>query len=93
MAGLIATTAFALLSVGSLNLISVAFAVMFIGIAVDFGIQFGVRYRDQHHLEPDHAKAMTRDRAFHRHALAMAAGSTSLGFFAFIPTAYRGVSN
>lgn len=43
--GLIATTAFAMAAVGSLNLISVAFAVMFVGIAVDFGIQFGVRYR------------------------------------------------
>ena len=32
----------------------------FVGIAVDFGIQFGVRYRDQHYQEPDHAKAMTR---------------------------------
>lgn len=92
MVGLIATTAFALATVGSLNLISVAFAVMFIGIAVDFGIQFGVRYRDQHHREPDHAKAMTRTAHLIALPLAMAAGSTSLGFMAFIPTAYRGVS-
>jgi hopanoid biosynthesis associated RND transporter like protein HpnN len=90
--GLITTTAFALLTVGSLNLISVAFAVMFIGIAVDFGIQFGVRYRDQHHREPEHAKAMKRTGHLIALPLTMAAGSTSLGFFAFIPTAYRGVS-
>jgi hopanoid biosynthesis associated RND transporter like protein HpnN len=90
--GLIATTAFALVTIGSLNLISVAFAVMFIGIAVDFGIQFGVRYRDQHHQEPDHAKAMTRTARLIALPLTMAAGSTSLGFIAFIPTAYRGVS-
>lgn len=92
IAGLIATTAFALVTIGSLNLISVAFAVMFIGIAVDFGIQFGVRYRDQHHQEPDHAKAMTRTARLIALPLTMAAGSTSLGFMAFIPTAYRGVS-
>jgi uncharacterized protein len=90
--GLIATTAFALVTIGSLNLISVAFAVMFIGIAVDFGIQFGVRYRDQHHQEPDHAKAMTRTARLIALPLTMAAGSTSLGFLAFLPTAYRGVS-
>lgn len=90
--GLIATTAFALATVGSLNLISVAFAAMFIGIAVDFGIQFGVRYRDQHHLEPDHTKAMTRTARLIASPLTMAAASTSLGFVAFIPTAYRGVS-
>lgn len=92
IAGLIATTAFALATIGSLNLISIAFAVMFIGIAVDFGIQFGVRYRDQHHLEPDHVKAMTRTARLIALPLTMAAGSTSLGFLAFIPTAYRGVS-
>lgn len=90
--GLATTTAFALLAVGSLNLISVAFAVMFIGIAVDFGIQFGVRYRDQHHRQPDHAKAMTRTAHLIALPLTMAASSTTLGFLAFMPTAYRGVS-
>jgi len=91
-AGLIATTAAALATIGSLNLISVAFAVMFIGIAVDFGIQFGVRYRDQHHREPDHAEAMRRTARIIAAPLSMAAASTSLGFLAFIPTEYRGVS-
>ena len=90
--GLAATTAFALAAIGSLNLISVAFAVMFIGIAVDFGIQFGVRYRDQHYQEHDHAKAMRRTAAIIAVPLAMAAASTALGFLAFIPTDYRGVS-
>ena len=92
MVGLASTTAFALLAVNALNLISVAFAVMFIGIAVDFGIQFGIRFRDQHHQEPDHAKAMMRTAKVIAVPLSMAAGSTTLGFFAFIPTAYRGVS-
>ncbi|MDE1901092.1 MAG: MMPL family transporter [Alphaproteobacteria bacterium] len=92
VAGLIASTAFAVFAVGSLNLISVAFAVMFIGIAVDFGIQFGVRYRDQHYLEADHAKAMTHTARIIAVPLAMAAASTALGFLSFIPTQYRGVS-
>ncbi|MDR3425341.1 MAG: MMPL family transporter [Alphaproteobacteria bacterium] len=91
-AGLVTSTAFATFAVGSLNLISVAFAVMFIGIAVDFGIQFGVRYRDQHHLEPDHAKALRHTAAVIAAPLAMAAASTALGFLSFIPTDYRGVS-
>ena len=90
--GLLATTAFALATIGSLNLISVAFAVMFIGIAVDFGIQFGVRYRDQRHLEPNLIKAMQNTARIIALPLAMAAGSTALGFIAFIPTDYRGVS-
>src|SRR4051812_2611571 len=38
--GLLATGGFAALSVGTLNLISIGFAVLFVGIAVDFSIQF-----------------------------------------------------
>ncbi len=90
--GLIATTAFAMATIGSLNLISVAFAVMFVGIAVDFGIQFGVRYRDQRHSEPDSGKAMLATAKIIALPLALAAGSTAIGFLAFIPTAYRGVA-
>jgi uncharacterized protein len=91
-AGLIASTAFATFFVGSLNLISVAFAVMFIGIAVDFGIQFGVRYRDERSREPVHAKALAHTAKVIAAPLAMAAGSTALGFLSFIPTEYRGIS-
>lgn len=90
--GLVATTAFAMTAIGSLNLISVAFAVMFVGIGVDFGIQFGVRYREQRHEIPDSAKAMTSTARIIAMPLALAAGSTALGFLAFIPTDYRGVA-
>ena len=41
--GLIYTVGFAAFAVGRLNLVSVAFAVLFVGLAVDFGIQLGVR--------------------------------------------------
>ena len=44
-AGLTVSAAVGLLLVGALNLISVAFFVLFIGIGIDFGIQFSVRYR------------------------------------------------
>ncbi|RYY11258.1 MAG: hypothetical protein EON55_14665 [Alphaproteobacteria bacterium] len=50
--GLLATTGFAALAVGTLNLVSVAFAVLFTGIAVDFTIQFAVRYREERIAHP-----------------------------------------
>lgn len=49
LAGLAVTFAVGLMMVGALNMISVAFAVLFVGIGVDFGIQFGVRYREERH--------------------------------------------
>jgi len=55
--GLAATAACGLLMVGAFNLISVAFAALFIGIGLDFGIQLSVRYRSERH---DHTKTSSR---------------------------------
>lgn len=90
--GLAATTAAALLMVKSLNLISVAFAVMFTGIAVDFGIQFGVRYRDARNTHPDFADALRVGAKLIAVPLLLAALSTAAGFLSFVPTSYRGVA-
>ena len=43
------TAALGFLMVGPLNPISIAFAVLFVGLGVDFGIQFSVRYRAERH--------------------------------------------
>ena len=51
--GLSITATVGLLMVGALNLISVAFAVLFVGLGVDFGIQFSVRYRQERYKNPD----------------------------------------
>jgi hopanoid biosynthesis associated RND transporter like protein HpnN len=90
--GLLVTGGFAALAVGTLNLISIAFAVLFVGIAVDFSIQFSIRYRDERHQHDDLPEAMRR--AAHRvgGALTLAGVTTALGFFSFLPTAFRGVS-
>lgn len=92
IAGLAMTAALGLLMVGALNLISVAFAVLFVGIGVDFGIQFSVRYRAERHLHPDLREALVRAAAEAGRPLALAAAATAAGFFAFLPTDYRGVS-
>ncbi len=91
-AGLVATTAFGLAAIGSLNLISVAFAVMFIGISVDFGIQFGVRYREARHEESAPAAALRLTARRISGPLTLAALAAASGFVTFIPTAYRGVA-
>src|SRR4051794_2321730 len=89
--GLVLTFAFAFLTIGSLNLISVGFAVMFIGLSIDFGIQFGVRY-GQERFEHGEAGALSRTGSAMARPLSLAAAAIALGFAAFIPTDYRGVS-
>lgn len=90
--GLAATAAVGLMMVKALNLISVAFAVLFVGIGVDFGIQFSVRYRSERHEEPDIRKALRRAATKAGRPLALAAAATTAGFYSFLPTDYLGVS-
>lgn len=91
-AGLALTAGFAALAIGSLNLISVAFAVLFVGLATDFAIQFAIRYRDQRYRLGDFAAALKGTAATLHGALLLAAAATAIGFLAFLPTAYIGIS-
>ncbi len=90
--GLAITAAAGLMMVGALNLISVAFAVLFVGIGVDFGIQFSVRYRAERHEIDDLRAALLNAGEHIAIPLALAAAATAAGFLSFVPTAYRGVS-
>ncbi len=90
--GLAATAALGLLMVGAYNLISVYFSVLFVGIGVDFGIQFSVRYRSERHDIGSLAKAI-QSAGFRIGApLTLAALATAAGFLSFLPTDYKGVS-
>src|SRR5581483_1748063 len=90
---LVFTTAFAVALVGPFNPISIAFAALFVGISVDFGIQFGVRYRDERFRADHLGEALKRAAAGVGLPLTVAALATAAGFFAFVPTDYTGVSN
>ncbi|HET6390454.1 MMPL family transporter [Hyphomicrobium sp.] len=91
-AGLAITGALGLYLVGALNLISVAFAVLFVGIGVDFGIQFSVRYRHERFSKHGLRDALIASGKNAGKPLALAAAATTAGFYAFLPTDYRGVS-
>jgi hopanoid biosynthesis associated RND transporter like protein HpnN len=90
--GLAITAALGLMMVGALNLISVAFAVLFVGLGVDFAIQFAVRYRDMRHQANDVRLALTRTAEDIGAPLTLAAAAVAAGFLSFVPTEYRGVA-
>jgi uncharacterized protein len=91
-AGLAMTAAVGLWLVGSLNPISIAFAVLFVGIGIDFGIQFGVRYRAERY-EVDNLQVALKNCARHVGIpLTLAATATAAGFMSFLPTHYKGLS-
>jgi hopanoid biosynthesis associated RND transporter like protein HpnN len=91
-AGLLITAAAGLWMVGAFNLISVAFAMLFVGIGIDFGIQFTVRYRAERYAFGGLRPALRSTAEAAGVPLAIAAAATMAGFFSFLPTDYRGIS-
>ena len=91
--GLVWTAGLAGLTVGYLNALTSAFAVVYIGLAVDYGIHFGLGYLEQRDL------GRSRDEAIHvtgetvGSSLLLCALTTAIGFYAFIPTSYTGVAD
>ena len=90
--GLLVTTGFAAVTIGTLNLISVAFAVLFVGIAVDFAIQFTVRFRERRHTYPNMIDALRETGRRSGAQILVAALATACGFLAFTPTHFVGVA-
>lgn len=90
--GLAITTAVGLMMVTSLTLLSIAFAVLFVGIGVDFGIQYSVRYRSERFKTNDLEKALLVAAKRSAVPLSLAAMATAAGFLSFMPTDYKGVS-
>jgi hypothetical protein len=91
-AGLAATAALGLLMVDALNPISIAFAVLFIGLGVDFAIQFAVRYRAARHENDDLHAALLETAKTIGAPLTLAAAAVAAGFLSFTPTEYSGIS-
>ncbi len=90
--GLTLTLLFASVAVGTLNLVSVGFGILFVGIAVDFAIQFSVRYRERRFEYPDPAEAMRQNAERTGVQILVAAVATSAGFLGFVPTDFSGVA-
>lgn len=92
MIGLIITAGLATLMIGQLNLISVTFAVLFVGLGVDFGIHLCLRYREECQRRSPHQDALGNAVRAVSRPLSLSAICAGLGFIAFVPTDYRGLA-
>lgn len=90
LAGLIWTAAFAALTVGYLNLISVAFAVLFVGLGIDFSIHYCLRYREA--LGGNASQPLEITASDVGGSLAIGSICAALGFLSFLPTDYKGLA-
>lgn len=89
--GLLFTGVFAAFAVGHLNMISIAFAVLFIGLGVDYSLHLFLRYRELLVNGVQHGDALVEAVAEVGQSLWLCALTTCAGFYAFIPTSYQGV--
>ena len=90
--GLLWTAGFGILAVGSFNPLSIAFAVLFIGIGVDFGIQYAVQYRAERAAAGALVPALEAAARTAGPGMTLAALAVAGSFLAFLPTDYRGVA-
>ncbi len=90
--GILMTSAYAMLTVGEYNTLSIVFMVMFFGLGVDFAIHFSLRYQEA-------LGTLTVDRALDATvrsvggALFVCTLTTAMGFLSFYPTDYKGLAD
>jgi hopanoid biosynthesis associated RND transporter like protein HpnN len=92
LVGLAWTTGFATLAIGHLNVLSTAFAVLFIGLAIDYGIHFLMRWLELRDAGVDPATALRETGTSVGTSLFLCSVTTSIGFFSFVPTGFVGIA-
>jgi hypothetical protein len=92
LVGFIWTLGFAIAFVGRLNLISVAFGVLFIGLGIDYSIQYCIRYRELMASGLGHHDAIVGTAKGLGVSLLVCTLAAAIGFYSFLPTPYTGVS-
>lgn len=92
VASLIWTTAWAMFSVGEFNIISAAFAVLLIGLGVDFAIHIGLRYEEECRIDQNRWAALQRASRAVGGSVSLCALTSAIGFLAFIPTPFPGLA-
>ncbi len=99
LVGVVWTSAWAMLSVGSFNTLSLVFLVMFFGLGVDFCVHFSLRVQ-----EACADLSNTKDQGIPNQTLGIATHSvggavllctltTAIGFLGFVPTPYKGLAD
>ena len=91
--GLIHTAMFATLALGTLNLTSMAFGVLLVGLGIDFCIHFCIRFQEQLRSGDSTTVALQTVASTVGPSLVLCTLTTAIGFLSFMPTHYTGVAD
>lgn len=92
LVGICISFGFATLAVGHLNILSMAFAIMLIGLGIEYGIQVVLRYQEELRSGLPHHAAIERGLTGNLRAITMAAATVALAFATFIFTDFKGIA-
>lgn len=91
LVGLVWTAGFAAAAIGHLNLISIAFGVLFIGLGIDFAIHVCVQFSDQLRQGASPEEALRAAARSVGGSLIICTITTAVAFYSFVPTDFSGV--
>jgi uncharacterized protein len=83
---------FATATVGHLNILSMVFAVMLIGIGIEYGIQLVLRYQEELRLGKPALEAIQTGLTRNIWAIVMAAATVAAAFLTFVFTDFKGIA-
>ena len=90
--GAVWTTGLAAISVGRLNLISIAFMVLFFGLGIDFGTHLSLRFLEAARRGAPFQDAIRIAMAGEGPSISLSALCAALAFLSFVPTPYVGLA-
>jgi hopanoid biosynthesis associated RND transporter like protein HpnN len=91
LAGLAYTMAFATLAVGHLNILTITFAPMLIGLAIDFGVHLVTRYEEELRHGRSQTESLTKAMVYTGKGIFTGAFTTAAGFLAMMFTDFKGI--
>jgi hopanoid biosynthesis associated RND transporter like protein HpnN len=92
LVGLTWTAAFAALSVGSLNMVSIAFAVIYVGLGIDYAVHLSLGIAEAMAERSSYEEALQLTARRVGVSLVLSALTTAACFYAFLPADFSGVS-
>ncbi len=92
--GVVWTSAYAMLTIGEYNTLSVVFIVMFFGLGVDFALHYSLRYQEAiNRGDGEVTSALVASTGSVGRAISLCTVTTALGFIGFWPTDYQGLAD
>lgn len=92
IAGICLSFGFATAAVGHLNILSMVFAIMLIGLGIEYGIQVVLRYQEELETGATGIAAIETSIAANLRSIILAAATTAMAFITFVLTDFKGIA-